>query len=134
MKTMLPKRAMALFATFGLTLLTCLPVCGSPADVDPQACCAGHESRHQSSEQDCGAPAKEHDPQQCCEQGRSSYPVAALKAASSIPLPVDLGAPLLDAAVVPHPSPGRVFPAAPAGRDSGPPLKSLYDWHSAYRI
>jgi hypothetical protein len=54
------------------------PVCGSPIDVDPEACCESHNHAADGCD-----TQQEPTPQECCERGSAIYPVMGTKPATA---------------------------------------------------
>jgi hypothetical protein len=144
-------RFMADVLLMAFLLLTAGPVCGSPSDVDPVACCqhhgcqrsmwvpttAGNTSRqmlHLCAGN--GEPCPSSDsPEDCCQRGDIAYPVA--KAQSSVSI-----SPLAFNPLAVMPALALKFStidgACVHAVDTSPPLMlafiALYNLHSAYRV
>ena len=143
-------RLMAGVLLMGFLLLTAGPVCGSPSDVDPMACCKHHgchrsglipriadtlrHSLQVSAGNDESSPTG-NSPEDCCRRGDMTYPVAEVQASVSMaPLALNVlavvSAPAFNLSVI-----GNTFVCA---ADTSPPLKLLfiapYTLQSAYRI
>jgi len=134
----------------GFLLLTAGPVCGSPSDVDPMACCKRHgchrsglvprvadtlsHSPQVSAGNDESSPTG-NSPEDCCRRGNSTYPVAEAQASVSIsPLALNVLA-VVSAQAFNFSVIGNTSVRA---ADNSPPLRLLfiapYTLQSAYRI
>jgi hypothetical protein len=135
----------------GFLLLTVAPVCGSPTDVDPLACCHRHGCDAAVPECGSGACARGSEgravrarayvdggttgnPADCCRRGNLSYPVARGETTTVAAFAVAFSAVAM--AHVPRvgaPAPGLFFAAG-----ASPPARltsiALYALHSTFRI
>lgn len=133
-------------------LLTVAPVCGSPTDVDPLACC--HRHGCDAAVPECGSGACSRasegqgvqastcvdggttgNPADCCRRGSLSYPVARGEATSTVAASAVAYWLVATAHVcrVAAPAPG-LFSAAGASPPARLTSIALYTLHSTFRI
>ena len=131
----------------GFLLLTAGPVCGSPSDVDPMACCKRHgchrsglvprvaDTLRHSLQVSSGNDGSSNSQEDCCRRGGIVYPVAEAQASVSIsPLALNVLA-VVSAQAFNFSVIGNTSVRA---ADNSPPLRLLfiapYTLQSAYRI
>jgi hypothetical protein len=133
----------------GFVLLTGAPLCGSPSDADPSACCERHGCHHPepgaigetSSHgrdvfiRNTGSRSDESSAEDCCRQGDLTYPVMKAQSSVSAPHQALTQHIVLYEGSFNSPRAGCLFALA-AG--PSPPLRirstDLYTLHSAYRV